>query len=65
MIKKARVANSPPSSLHANKPTESTAAEPHSMRSPTPQVPRVVALVCLVGATLFLLTGTEDSRHHA
>ena len=48
LAKKVRVPNRVPSSLYANKPTESTAAEPQPLCEATRQQRRVLSLVCLV-----------------
>ncbi len=58
------VSNPRPSSLYANTPTESTAAEPQPSCKATRQRGRVLTLVCRVGDTFVLLTRTEESREH-
>ena len=61
---KVRAPNSLPSSLYANKPTESTAAEPQARCEATRHERNVLSLVFLVGETYRLLARTESSRDH-
>ena len=61
---KVRAPNSLPSSLYANKPTESTAAEPQARCEATRHERSVLSLVFLVGETYRLLARTEGSRDH-
>ena len=64
ICRKVRAPNSLPSSLYANKPTESTAAEPLQLWEASRQGRGGLSLVCLVGEPFRLPANTEGLRDH-